>query len=195
MLRRGIRPHVQLYSRSDQLAHALSHVEQVAARTWQRNLGGGFQTSPIELAFYRVALSRDAFRAWVLYDGDTPIAFNLGTIYRGSFAARYMAFDPDYASCSPGTYLFSHLVRELCEDESIRYVDLGVGDNQFKQVFAEESWIESDVVLFGTGIEALRVNAVRSGARAISNLGKTAVSRSALLGQIWTRREKALTRP
>src|SRR6185312_2798576 len=100
---------VRLYSSGDELDAALADLERVAARTWQRRAGGGFTASLIELALYRVAISRDAFRAWILYDGSLPIAFLHGYAFGGGFSGRYMGYDPAYADCRPGLHLFFEL--------------------------------------------------------------------------------------
>lgn len=188
VIERTVRPHVRLFTRSFDFDELMGELEQVASRTWQRALGGGFKITPIELALYRAAMSRDAFRAWLLYDDTRPIAFLVGLAHRDVLSGRYMGYDPQYADCSPGVYLFSQLVGDLCADERIRRYDFGPGDSQFKRIFADESWLESDVVLFSSRARAVATNLVRSTMSATAYVAKRAVTRYDTLGGLWMRR-------
>jgi hypothetical protein len=186
---------VRLYSSEDELDEALAELERVASRTWQRRAGGGFTASPVELALYRAAISRDAFRAWILYDGSLPIAFLHGYAFGGGFSGRYMGYDPAYADCRPGLYLFFQLVRDLCADERIAFYDFGPGDSQFKRSLGDEEWTESDVVLFAAHPGAVLVNVTRSTVSAAAYFAKKAVVRFELLDRAWARRRKGAAAP
>jgi hypothetical protein len=186
---------VRLYSSGDELDQALADLERVASRTWQRTAGGGFTASPIELALYRAAISRDGFRAWILYDGTLPIAFLHGYAYGGGFWGRYMGYDPAYADCRPGLYLFFELVRDLCADERVAFYDFGPGDSQFKRSLSDDEWTESNVVLFAAQPDAVVVNVTRSIVSATAYLAKKAVARFELLDRAWARRRKGAATP
>ena len=186
---------VRLYSSGDELETALTDLESVASRTWQRSAGGGFTASPIELALYRVAISRDAFRAWILYDGSLPIAFLHGYAFGGGFGGRYMGYDAAYADCRPGLYLFFRIVRDLCADERVAFYDFGPGDSQFKRSLSDEEWTESDVVLFAARPGAVVVNVTRSVVSAAAYLAKKVVTRSGFLRRAWSRRRKSAAVP
>jgi hypothetical protein len=186
---------VRMYSGGDDLDVALADLERVASRTWQRRAGGGFTASAVELALYKVAISRDAFRAWILYDGSLPIAFLHGYAFGGGFSGRYMGYDPAYADCRPGLYLFFELAGDLCADDRIAFYDFGPGDSQFKRSLSDEEWFESNVFLFAARPGAVIVNVTRSAVSAAPYLAKKAVGRFELLDRAWARRRKGAATP
>ena len=157
----GLRIHV--YSRPEELSDMTRQLERVAAHTWQSKIGGGFKPTAMELALYRVALAKDCFRAWILFDADRPIAFLIGLVHGGGFGGRFMAYDPNYEQYSPGFYLFSRLIEDLCADDRIGYYDFGGGDSQFKRSFSDSAWFECDGVLFAQRLRPIGLNAWRSG--------------------------------
>lgn len=187
-------PRVRRYSTADELPAAIQELERVAERTWQRKVGGGFSANPTELALYRAAVARDAFRAWILSDADRPIAFLVGLVHDGVFKGRYMAFDPDYEQYRPGFYLFTRLVEDLCSDDRIDCYDFGVGDSQFKRSFADTVWFECDCVLFAPRARPIRINATRSAAGAVRAGGKGLLSRFEALGNARRRWRRTITR-
>jgi CelD/BcsL family acetyltransferase involved in cellulose biosynthesis len=183
---------VRRYQRPEDLDAAISEIERVASRTWQRKLGGGFEATAVEVAFYRLAASRDAFRAWVLYDDSKPIAFLNGLVDHDVFVGRFMAYDPDYAPLGPGLYLFSQLIGDICSDDRVHYYDLGPGDSDFKRRFGDQSWLEADVYLARATPKGLRLNLTRSGTKALQYAGKSAVTHNHTAARIWTQRRKQI---
>jgi hypothetical protein len=96
---------VRLFQDEADLEELCDAMEQVAATTYQRRLGAGFSGSPLELALMRLGMRRRWFRAWVLYFGETPVAFWQGFAYRGVYAIGCPGFDPEYARDRVGIYL------------------------------------------------------------------------------------------
>jgi hypothetical protein len=191
-LRAGVaKPRIELYTEEDRLEELVAMLETVAARTWQRSLGGGFHPSPAEVALYRIAMARGAFRAWVMFSGETPFAYLVGLVHAGGLAGRYMAYDPAFAEYKPGFCLFAHLVGDLCADPGISFYDFGVEDSQFKRSFADDSWVESDAVLFAPRLRPRAVQQTRAAASTIAYAAREASSRSATLARLrvrWRRR-------
>jgi CelD/BcsL family acetyltransferase involved in cellulose biosynthesis len=187
-------PHasVRRYQSVEDLDAAISEIESVALRTWQRKLGGGFEPTAVEVALYRLAASRDAFRAWVLYDGSQPIAFLNGFVDHDLFRGRFMGYDPAYAPLGPGLYLFSQVVGDLCSDERVRHYDLGPGDSDFKRRFGDQAWLEADLFLTRATPKGVRLNVTRSSAKALHYAGKSAITRNRTASRIWTQRRKQI---
>ena len=88
------------------------------------------------------------FLAGLLYLHGEPVAFQLGTAYRGTYAASGTAFDPAHSEERPGTYLLMKVIEQLCADPAVDRLDFGFGDADYKRAFADESWVEQDVEVF-----------------------------------------------
>jgi CelD/BcsL family acetyltransferase involved in cellulose biosynthesis len=181
------------FDRVADVDEAMVEMERVAAQTWQRQLGGGFHPTAAERALYDLAASRDAFRAWVLYDGARPIAFLNGLIHDGVFAGRFMGYHPAYARLGPGVYLFSQLIGELCDDARIQHYDLGPGDSDFKRRFGDESWLETDLLLVRPSATGVRVNLTRSSTKALQYAAKSMIQHCEPVSDIWIHNRKHIS--
>jgi CelD/BcsL family acetyltransferase involved in cellulose biosynthesis len=72
-----------------------------------------------------------------LYFGEQVIAVHFGMRYRNVLASWFPAYDPAYLRFSPGLILLTRLLEALPE-EGISRVDLGRGDERYKQSFLTE---------------------------------------------------------
>jgi CelD/BcsL family acetyltransferase involved in cellulose biosynthesis/RimJ/RimL family protein N-acetyltransferase len=65
-----------------------------------------------------------------------PVAWNYGFHFGDSWFWYLPSFKLDYEDCSPGSCLLRLAVEEGCGDQSIRELDLGLGDEPYKSRFA-----------------------------------------------------------
>jgi CelD/BcsL family acetyltransferase involved in cellulose biosynthesis len=79
-------------------------------------------------------------RGWLrlstLKAGGRTIAWNYGFRFAGSWFWYQPAFDHEHQHLSPGRYLLCEILREASADQEIRTVDLGLGDEGYKQRYA-----------------------------------------------------------
>ena len=68
-----------------------------------------------------------------------PIAWNYGFRFEGSWFWYLPAFQIKYEHASPGSCLLRLLVEEGCKDPSLRWLDLGLGDESYKARFANNA--------------------------------------------------------
>ncbi len=68
--------------------------------------------------------------------GARPVAWNYGFRFQGSWFWYLPAFEIEYEHASPGSCLLRLLVEEACGDYSLRWLDLGLGDESYKVRFA-----------------------------------------------------------
>jgi len=64
------------------------------------------------------------------------VAWNYGFLFKGSWFWYLPAFEIDLEYASPGSCLLRLLVEEACGDTSLRWLDLGLGDESYKVRFA-----------------------------------------------------------
>ena len=65
-----------------------------------------------------------------------PVAWNYGFRFEDSWFWYLPSFKVEYEDCSPGSCLLRFLVEEGCADPSLRRLDLGLGDESYKNRFA-----------------------------------------------------------
>jgi CelD/BcsL family acetyltransferase involved in cellulose biosynthesis len=68
---------------------------------------------------------------------DRTIAWNYGFRFGGNWFWYQPAFDRDMAHLSPGTYLLCEILRQASEDPQIHTVDLGLGDEEYKEKYSK----------------------------------------------------------
>ncbi len=71
--------------------------------------------------------------------GDQPIGWNFGFRFRGSWFWYQPTFETSYEQISPGYCLLSNIIAEACNTPEIRSVDLGLGEEEYKERFASDS--------------------------------------------------------
>jgi CelD/BcsL family acetyltransferase involved in cellulose biosynthesis len=67
-----------------------------------------------------------------------PVAWNYGFRFGGSWFWYLPAFEMEYAHVSPGSCLLRLLVEEGARDTSLRWLDLGLGEESYKDRYANE---------------------------------------------------------
>jgi CelD/BcsL family acetyltransferase involved in cellulose biosynthesis len=67
-----------------------------------------------------------------------PVAWNYGFRFGGSWFWYLPTFEMEYAQVSPGSCLLRLLVEEAARDTSLRWLDLGLGNETYKDRYANE---------------------------------------------------------
>ena len=68
--------------------------------------------------------------------GDEPVAWNYGFQFAGSWFYYQPTFDARWRQFSPGFCLLTKMVEQACDDPEIHLLDLGLGEEGYKDRFA-----------------------------------------------------------
>ncbi len=109
-----------------QLAGRVSNLATVERRCFIEDLARRFSNSGT------VTLS-------LLSVNGRPIAWNYGFQFCGSWFWYQPTFDSEWQSYSPGYCLLAKIILDACDDDRISLVDLGLGDEQYKDRFRNAS--------------------------------------------------------
>lgn len=71
--------------------------------------------------------------------GEKVLAWNYGFRFQGSWFWYQPTFETDLERFSPGFCLLSKLIEEAVEDPALKVVDLGLGAEEYKERFSNES--------------------------------------------------------
>jgi CelD/BcsL family acetyltransferase involved in cellulose biosynthesis len=108
--------------------------ESVYRRSWK---------NPEPYPSFNVALMRAmAERGWLRLGvwsiGTEPVAVQFWVIHAGQAMVLKLAHDEAFKAHSPGTVLTALMIRHLLDNEHIAQIDLGRGDDAYKQGWAVE---------------------------------------------------------
>jgi CelD/BcsL family acetyltransferase involved in cellulose biosynthesis len=187
----GDRLAVRLLRRPNEFDQIFDQLEHIASKTYQRGLGAGFSDTPERRELVRIALENDWFRSWVMSIDGRPVAFWQGNILERIYYSSTTGYDPAYTKQGVGTVLLLRLFEDLCADPEVRIIDFGWGDADYKRRWANDSWLEHDVILFAPTARAVRANLIRTGILASDRGGRRLAGTMGLTGAVkrsWRRR-------
>lgn len=156
---------VRPYTKAEDLQMLFHDVDQIASTTYQRGLGVGFIDTPETRGRMQLAARKGWLQGFVLYLAGKPAAFWIGTRYRNRFFSDFMGYDSTYAKYSPGMYLVLKGIEQFCEESGtgrISEIDFGLGDAQYKQVLATDSWMEQSSYIYSMSVRGIALNVSRT---------------------------------
>jgi Acetyltransferase (GNAT) domain len=116
------------------LGQALDRYEQVYAATWK-------PAEPHPAFIRRLARSlaaAGALRLALLYLDGRPIAAQIWIVWGGRAILYKLAHDRSCDALSPGTVLTMRMLERLLDQERITALDLGIGDDPYKRLWASQ---------------------------------------------------------
>lgn len=158
----------------------MPEIEAVARKTYQRGLGVGFQDTEQMRRRLRLCAAKGWLRGYILQVSNVPVAFWIGTAYNGSFCSDYLGFDPGYGEYSPGTFLLTKVIEDLCSN-GIAEIDFGFGDARYKGRFGNRQLAETTVRIFAPSPKGVTLNLILTLTVATNHAFNTALERTRLL--------------
>jgi CelD/BcsL family acetyltransferase involved in cellulose biosynthesis len=127
--------------------HALAR--PLAERTYQeRLLAKGLPDDERFVREMAELAAQGRARGYLLYDGETPIAYLYAVIKDGAMDYDFTGYDPEYRQHSPGTVLLLTLLERLFADKSVAVFDFGEGEGEHKLLLATDSVRCADIYFF-----------------------------------------------
>jgi CelD/BcsL family acetyltransferase involved in cellulose biosynthesis len=151
------------------LQAALEHGLWLEAAAWKRDAGTAIVTGGDLRTFYTALADRTAARGWLrlifLTTGGRRVAFAYGLHYGPRLFLLKIGYDPAIARLSPGQLLFWCLVQHACANACLREVDLLGAFDDWKRLWTRTGRGHARVSLYGRGLRARAVHALRFRAR------------------------------
>lgn len=160
----------ECYSKEKDLDYIITLASDISAKTYKDAMDAGFSDNNITRTLLQQSAKSNWLRAYVLYVGDVPCAFEYGVKYGRTFFAEYMGFDPGWRDFSLGTILWLKVIEYLSRDPDINLLDYGFGDAVYKERFGTESYIEVHTMIFAGRAKPVIINLIRSCFEGISHL-------------------------
>lgn len=167
----------------DEIDIIAKHAELVMKKTFQRGLGVGFYDNASNRKRLCTVARKGDLRAYELCINERPIAFWIGTQYKGIFYLDFTGYDPDYKKYDPGMILFIKMLEDCCVN-NIKEIDFGFGDAYYKNRFGDHNFEEEVIGIFSVSFKGILINTVSLIIDSISQLAKSILEKTSLLGRI-----------
>jgi CelD/BcsL family acetyltransferase involved in cellulose biosynthesis len=154
----------------------IAAIDSIAQTTYQRRLGAGFSLARADVL--RVALAHGWARVFLLYDGETPVAFWWCAVHGDTMRLNTTGYLDQYAAQRPGIYLLMRVIEDAIADPALRVLDFGPGRSAYKQHFSNDGYEERNLLLFAPTFRAQRARAIRSGVDVVSAGARRALDAS-----------------
>jgi hypothetical protein len=190
-------PKVVCYRNPRDLDRLFEDAEQIARKTYQRELGVGFSETPEVRARLSLAAEKGWLRAYVLYLEDRPCAFLIGMIYGDTFLGEYTGYDHEFRHLSPGMVLIMHAIETFCEHadgDFVRQVDFGPGNAEYKEVLGDRTRPEATIYVFGSSLRGLALKYAWVAAGLVDRSARRLLTAAGLFAKVKSRWRKHLAR-
>ncbi|MES1246184.1 MAG: GNAT family N-acetyltransferase [Actinomycetota bacterium] len=124
----------------------VERLDEIARTTYQRRLGAGFSRD--RSAVLLTALAHGWARVYLLWDGDTPVAFWWCGLHDTTIRTNTTGYLASYAQHRPGIYLLMRVIEDAIADPALEVLDFGPGRSGYKQRFANDGYDERNLLLF-----------------------------------------------
>lgn len=151
----------------------IAAIDSIARTTYQRRLGAGFSLERAGLL--RVALAHGWARVFLLYDGETPVAFWWCAVHGDTIRLNTTGYLERYAPQRPGIYLLMRVIEDAIADPALRVLDFGPGRSAYKRHFSNDGYEERNLLLFASTFRAQRARAIRAGVDVVARGARRAL--------------------
>ena len=135
---------------------------QIEESTYKSGLAVGFTNSDVNRALLEKAAEDGWLRAYVLYVGDEPCAFQFDVQYGKTQFTEFGSFDPKWRRGSPGTVLLIKVLEQLCRKSDVNIMDYGFGHALYKSKFGTNHWLEENVSIYAPRLYPILINMAMS---------------------------------
>ncbi|MEX1229798.1 MAG: GNAT family N-acetyltransferase [Planctomycetaceae bacterium] len=158
----------------------LRDAHQVSLETWQsQTLGLRVKNDDRELTVFGATAALGAFRSYLLYRDEQPIAFLIGMQSHGIFLVSELGYVQSFSRFSPGQVLLHKILDDLIDDAEVAQLDFGFGDAGYKEIFGTHVSKSADIWLMP---ENWTTTLVRSWGRTTQSLARTSKSFAQRIG-------------
>jgi len=159
---------VECYDKISQVEHFIEVASKISAMTYKEALNAGFNDSSYTRSILTKVAEKSRWRAYVLYAGDKPCAFETGIISDRIYFAESIGYGPEWSSFSPGTILFVKVLEDLSQNTPVKVFDYGFGSAGYKERFGTESWPEASVYIFAPRFYPVMINVLQSSVKSVN---------------------------
>ncbi len=135
-------------SASSELVRLTENATRVINNSWKaQNLKQPLPSSIRDMNYLSNIAKKGLLKSHVLTIDGEPCAFIIGYLYKGIYHYADLAYDQRYGDYSPGIVLLYRVIEIMIEQENASYVNFGVTDAQYKQVFGNRHLQDAGILV------------------------------------------------
>jgi hypothetical protein len=150
------------YRKETDIDYIMDVISEISAWTYKAGIGAQFVDNSLMRSLLQQAARDGWLRAYIMYAGNVPIAYETGAVCDKVYFAEHAGFDPRWKAYGPGTMLQLGIFEDLSANESVDVYDYGFGDAIYKRRFGSKSWPEVSVYIFSRRLYPILLNVVDS---------------------------------
>lgn len=150
------------YRQLSDISYLINVASQIQKSSYKNGLALGFTDTPVNRALLEKASSDGRLRAYILYVGNEPCAFQFDVRYGKTQFTEFGSFDPKWSQGSPGTVLLIKVIEQLCLEYDIDTMDYGFGHAVYKAKFGTNHWLEGTICIYAPRLCPILINMAMS---------------------------------
>lgn len=161
--------------------------ETVAMTTYQRGLGAGFYDNVENRERLTLAAHKGCFRAYIVFVGDKPLAFESGERVGDAMYLLWTGYDPAYRKFEVGTIVFMKMIEDLIA-LGVKEIDYGPGGAQYKERYGNQCLREQDIDIYAPTLNGYGIHLTSALNHIINRAGKRLITQlkiSEKVKKIW----------
>ncbi len=184
------------FRKPSDLNRIMEDVEIVAVKTYQRGIGVGFVDDLATRERLQLQAEKGWLRVHILYLGGRPVAFWICNHYQSVYHSDCMGYDPSLSKYSPGMFLVMKTIEEICAgegSETIREIDWGLGDAEYKKALGTHEWQEAQVRIFASTLKGIKLRLMVNSTRFAELFARRMLERTGLvktIKKVWRRQAR-----
>ena len=172
------------YSTEAEVDDFLKIATSISQKTYQHALNAGLVNDLSTQLRLKAEAANGWFRGHILFAGNKPCAFQLGSKYGNIYYMMNIGYDPEFKSYKPGLVLFLNVIEKLCEDSSIDSVDFYFGDAEYKYRFGTEYWQEATMYIFAQRIYPIFIKKLQVATLCLNECLKNIINKTGYTEQL-----------
>jgi hypothetical protein len=153
---------IKTYSNDDEVDTALEQMAGISAKTYQGACGRGIVNDTATQVLFHNAAKKNWLRSYIISIDNKPCAFWTGLKYGSVFYAEFTGYLTKWRKFHIGTILFFKLVRDLCENPDVGFLDFSLGEGQHKHWGESRLRSVASVYIFAPRVFPIIVNIIHS---------------------------------
>lgn len=132
---------------------------EISQKTYKGALGIGFVNDLETREVLHAAAKKNVLRAFLLYIGERPVAFNSAILSNKTLYGISTGYDPEFKKYRPGLQTMMRLIEQsFASNGGILRIDAGCGDSPYKRSLFDSRWQEAPVWIFAPSAIGFRLH-------------------------------------
>jgi hypothetical protein len=136
--------------------------EKISKKSWQSEIGAGFIDNMTSRKLLSALAMKNHFLGFILYVEDRPCAFSYGYMNDSIFFGESTGYDVQYKKYAVGNVLLVNVIKAVCEEPNIRFLDFGWMGSEYKNHYCDQVWEEANFYIYRASFKGCMMNLLKT---------------------------------